>query len=178
MQTEQQLMRQAYLSGVSGIFVSGCVWLASAGSIFLYGAQNGIYTLLIWGILIAPVSLLIDRYLLKLSEKEAPKKLLTLAMESTVWMIMMIPWIYALSSIKVEWFFQGMLMLIAWRYLIFQSIFWEKMYWILGGALGLASYVLFSQNASAMFTTFVGWSIEIITGMIFLWQLRTRKTYK
>lgn len=178
MEQEQKVMQQSYMSGISGVFVSGFIWCMTSGIIYFYWANVGIYALLIWGVLIAPISSLIDRNLLKLSEKEAPKILKTLVMESTVWMIIMIPWIYALSSIKIEWFFQGMLMLIAWRYLIFQSIFWEKIYWILGVSLGCAAYILFSQNASAWITTLVGWGIEILIWIMFLVFLKKRKYIK
>jgi hypothetical protein len=86
-------------------------------------------------------------------------------MEGTIFMIMCIPLAYGLSLVHIEWFFQGMLIIIGGRYLTFNTIYGSRLFWFLGSALGIASYLLFSPNVSAYLSDLIGAGIEIIFGL-------------
>jgi hypothetical protein len=98
-------------------------------------------------------------------------------MEGTVCMIMCIPLAYGLSSIKVAWFFQGM-MIIGGRYLAFASIYGMHVYWIVGAVLGLGAYILFKMQADTFTSALTGGLIEILFGSLIyrLYKYNKQKT--
>jgi hypothetical protein len=99
-----------------------------------------------------------------------------LAMEGTIFMIMCMPLAYGLSFQKLEWFFQGMLLIIGGRYLLFATVYGLRLYWALGIGLGIAAYLLFNLNSSS-FTSIVTCAvIEIAFGLVMLTTVRRRKT--
>ncbi|MHC2993367.1 hypothetical protein OB13_17960 [Pontibacter sp. HJ8] len=169
-------MRAAYLYGYTGVLVSGTAWLV-AGLVALYvSPEKAVWTLLVGGVFIHPVSILLNK-VLGASGVHAQSNLLgKLGMEGTVFMIMCLPLAYGLSFQKVEWFFQGMLLIIGGRYLTFATLYGSRIYWALGIGLGIAGYLLFNLNSSAQSTVLVGAAIEITFGLLMLTVLRRRKT--
>lgn len=139
----QAYMRNNYGYGSIGIFVSGTVWILASSIISLNSAQQGIWTLIIGGMFIFPLSTLPGKLIGIKGRHHKNSPIAKLVMEGTIWMIMCIPIAYGLSLVKTEWFFQRMLMIIARRYLTFASIYGMRLYWVLGAALGLAAYLLF-----------------------------------
>ncbi|SFN23132.1 hypothetical protein SAMN05421594_1675 [Chryseobacterium oleae] len=162
----QQDMKYSYGYGSIGVFVSGVIWLLSSLSVHFYTPQKAIWVLIIGGVFIFPLSTLIGKLTGIKGDHHKGNPLGKLAMEGTIWMIMCIPLAYGLSLHKTEWFFQGMLMIIGGRYLTFASIYGTKMYWILGGILGLAAFSLFKIEAGAFLSALSGGCVEIIFGII------------
>ena len=172
----QQDMRAAYLHGYLGVLVSGTVWLVSALVALYVSPDKAVWTLLIGGVFIHPVSILLNK-ILGANGTHAPNNPLgRLAMEGTIFMIMCMPLAYGLSFQKVEWFFQGMLLIIGGRYLIFATLYGTRLYWALGIGLGVAAYLLFTSNSSSHTAILVGAAIEIIFGLVMLTIVRRRKT--
>lgn len=161
-------MRVAYSNGYSGVIVSGLVWLV-AGLVALYTSpQQAVWTLLIGGALIHPIGILFNKVLGR-SGAHTPNNVLgRLALEGTIFMLMCLPLAYALSFQKVEWFFQGMLMIIGGRYLTFATLYGTRLYWGLGIGLGIAAYLLFSLNSSAPVSILVSSAIELTFGLVML----------
>jgi len=130
-------MCKGYANGSIGIIVSGFIWLISATVSYQYTADKAVWTLLIGGIIIHPVSILFYKIIGLSGNHSKGNRLGNLGMEGTIFMIMCIPIAFGLSLQHVEWFFQGMLLIIGGRYLTFSSIYGIKLYWILGAILGL-----------------------------------------
>ena len=162
----QENMRNAYGYGSIGIFISGTVWVTAGLIVNLYSSHKGIWTLIIGGMLIFPLATLIGKLMGIKGAHNKDNPLGKLAMEGTIWMIMCIPLAYGLSLVKTEWFFQGMLLIIAGRYLTFASIYGLRIYWLLGIILGLAAYVLFKMKALDHTSALTGGLIETVFGVI------------
>nr|HPH17952.1 hypothetical protein [Haliscomenobacter sp.] len=132
---------------------------------YFYSSQHAIWTLIIGGMFIYPLGTLIEKLLGHRGGHDKANPLGNLAMEGTIWMIMCIPLAYGLSFIKTEWFFQGMMMIIAGRYLTFASIYGMRLYWGLGALLGLSAYGLFSMGAGDFTSALTCGIIEMVFGL-------------
>lgn len=164
----QYNMRMAYLNGSSGVLVSGSIWLI-AGLVAIYLSPNqAVWTLLIGGAFIHPISVLLTKILGATGTHVRDNPLGSLALEGTIFMIMCLPIAYIISFQKLEWFFQSMLLVIGGRYLTFATLYGTRLYWILGIGLGIAAYLLFALNATSYISIFVGSAIELIFGFILL----------
>ena len=166
LQDAQQDMKNGYGYGSVGVIVSGVVWLISSLAVNFYSSKNGIWVLMIGGMLIFPLATLIGKLIGLKGGHDKNNPLAKLTMEGTIWMIMCIPLAYGLSLIKVEWFFQGMLMIIAGRHLTFATVYGTRIYWVLGAMLGVAAYILFKLETTAFISALTGGLIEIILGII------------
>lgn len=165
LQDAQHDMRDGYAYGSIGIIVSGLVWFVSCLAGYFYSSQYAIWTLIIGGMFIYPLGTLIEKLLGHRGGHDKANPLGNLAMEGTIWMIMCIPLAYGLSFIKTEWFFQGMMMIIAGRYLTFASIYGMRLYWGLGALLGLSAYGLFSMGAGDFTSALTCGVIEMVFGL-------------
>lgn len=175
LQVAQSDMKRGYAHGSIGIFISGIVWLLSSQMVNSYSPQKGIWTLIIGGMLIFPVSTLIGRLMGIKGGHDKNNPLGKFAMEGTIWMIMCIPLAYGLSLVKVEWFFMGMMIIIGGRYLTFASIYGLRIYWVLGSILGLTAYALFTLQAGAFIAALTGGLIEIIFSIIIYIQYKYKR---
>jgi hypothetical protein len=161
----QSNMRIGYANGFTGVLVSGTVWFITAMISWFFHYKTAICTLLIGGALINPISNSINKSLhFKGDNSDNPMK--RLSMESTVWMMMCIPLAYGLSFQKPQWFFQGMLLIIAGRYLTFSTVFGQKIFWLLGLLLGMAALILFQLDIKTFGCLLVGAGIELAVGYI------------
>ncbi len=168
-------MSKSYANGSIGILVSGTIWLISAIVASQLSPKHAIWTLLIGGMLISPLSIVVGKLFGMSGKHQKGNPLGTLAMESTIFMLMCLPLAYKLSFEHSEWFFQGMLMIIGGRYLTFASIYGTKLYWILGAILGLAAYTLFSFKAQTFISALTGSLIEIFFGVFMIIIFRKTK---
>jgi hypothetical protein len=166
LQDAQNDMRNSYGHGSIGVFISGMVWITASLIVNYHSSQKGIWALIIGGMLIFPLATLIGRLIGIEGGHNKSNPLGKLAMEGTIWMIMCIPLAYGLSLVKVEWFFQGMVMIIAGRYLTFASIYGLRIYWILASILGLTAYTLFKIEIGAFISALAIGLIEVIFGIV------------
>lgn len=164
-------MCKGYAFGSLGIVISGMMWLVSALVSHYYSPKLAIWSLLIGGALISPVSNILGK-LIGLKGHSAWNPLKNLAMENTIWMLMCIPIAYGLSTQNVAWFFQSMLLIIGGRYLTFSTLYGKKFYWVLGATLGVFAYLLFSLHAQVFVTLLAGGSIELFFGTFLYFSYR------
>ncbi|MGV8963116.1 MAG: DUF7010 family protein [Candidatus Saccharimonadaceae bacterium] len=170
----QSDMSKGYADGSVGMIVSGLIWLTSAIVSFLFTDIQAIWTLLIGGIFIHPLGVLICKFMRLRGTHTKGNPLGNLAMEGTIFMIMCLPIVYALSLQHTEWFFQGMLLIIGGRYLTFASIYGNKLYWIVGAVLGIVAYLLFSLKVQVFGSAIAGSLIEIVFGLFMLNSFRNK----
>ena len=168
-------MRRGYANGSVGIIVSGLMWLISAIVMYQYSANQAVWTLLIGGMLIHPVSVLLYKIIGLSGNHTKGNPLGNLAMEGTIFMIMCLPIAFGLSLQYAEWFFQGMLLIIGGRYLTFASIYGIRLYWILGAILGGAAYLLFYFKVQSSGSLLAGSLIEISFGLMMIFSFRKNK---
>jgi hypothetical protein len=159
-------MCKGYANGSIGIIVSGLIWLISATISYQLSAKQAVWTLLIGGMFIHPVGAFLSKVIGLKGTHTKGNPLGNLAMEGTIFMIMCIPLAFGLSLQHVEWFFQGMLLVIGGRYLTFASIYGSRLYWILGVVLGVAAYLLFYFKVQSPGSLLTGSLIEISFGIL------------
>jgi hypothetical protein len=171
----QQDMRQGYANGSIGIIVSGMMWFIAAFVAFQYSPKQGVWALLIGGTLIHPVSIMAYKAIGMKGAHSQGNPLAQPAMEGTIWMILCLPLVFGLSLQHLEWFFQGMMLIIGGRYLTFASLYGIRLYWILGGTLAGVAYLLFGFHAQPFTSALTGASIEAVVGFVMLidfWRKR------
>lgn len=173
----QQDMREAYLGGAPGLFVSGAVW-AVAGLVCLWRSpQTAVWALYAGGVLIHPLSVLLTRLLGRSGRHASGNPLGMLAFATTIWMILMLFLAYGIALWRIELFFPAMLFIIGGRYLTFATLFGGKVFWVCGAVLAAAGYGLATQHAAPAAGAFAGSVIEIVFGGIVLAAMRgTRGT--
>jgi hypothetical protein len=156
----QRDMRLAYFDGAPGMLTSATVWL-TAGIVSLRASpERGVWALLIGGALIHPVSVLLVKALGR-SGKHCPGNPFgSLALATTFWLVLSCVLAYAVSLLRIEWFFPAMLLVIGGRYLTFSTLFGARIYWACGATLMLASYALWRTNAAPAFGAFIGAAVE------------------
>jgi hypothetical protein len=171
-QQAQHDMRTGYSHGYAGVIVSGVMWGIAGLTAFYTSPTKGVWALLIGGMFIHPLGIVFNKILGASGNHSSNNPLGKLAMEGTFFMIMCLPLAYGLSLQKEEWFFQGMLLIIGGRYLTFATLFGSRSYWILGGMLGIAAYLLFTLKLSTSVSALTGSGIELIFGIIMLIKSR------
>jgi hypothetical protein len=164
----QHDMREAYLGGAPGMFVSGCVWTV-AGLVCLWRSpQTAVWALFVGGVLIHPLSGLLTRLLGRPGRHAAGNPLGMLAFATTIWMILMLFLAYGIALWRIELFFPAMLFVIGGRYLTFATLFGRKLFWMCGGLLAAAGYGLAKFHAAPVAGAFTGAAIEIVFSGIIL----------
>jgi hypothetical protein len=131
-------MREAFYDGAPGILVSGLVWAAAALTCYLQGVENGVWTLLIGGVIISPLANLLTKALGRSAASSRGNPLTTLAVASTVWLIVCCAMAFGLTLHSSTWFFPAMMAVIGSRYMVFATIFGRAAYWALGCVLVVA----------------------------------------
>ncbi|WP_413894971.1 DUF7010 family protein [Rhodoferax sp.] len=158
----QRDMRLAYFSGAPGMFASALAW-SVAGIIALQSsASNAVLALFVGGMLIHPVGVLLCKALGRQGKHSKENPLGALALESTVWLIFSLPIAYAVSLSNVLWFFPSMLLVIGGRYFTFHTLFGLRIYWVCGGVLAFAGYLLAASKAQPYVSAFAGAAIEAV----------------
>lgn len=168
-------MRDVYYWGATGVLTSALVWCGAGFVSWLVSATNAVWALFIGGALIHPIAVTMDKLLGRRGKHDPNNPLGTLAFASTIWLIFCLPLAYVVSTVNVSWFFPAMLLVIGGRYLTFAVVFGEKVYYVLGGSLALAAYLLYKIGASATLGAFAGSAIEFVfAGALFLIAIRAR----
>jgi len=162
---QQTEMRLAYRDGAPGVLVSGMVWIAAAMACHFLGINRGVWTLLIGGALISPIS----GVLTKASGRPGRAKgnaLNQLAMASTIWLIVCCAMAYGLFLLKPVLFFPAMMGTIGCRYLVFASVFGRSIFWLIGASLILAGYIAYSWAMAPAVAAGLGGLIEILFALV------------
>lgn len=169
----QSEMRFAYYGGALGIYASATAWLVAAFVARHYSAGSAVWALFIGGMLIHPVSVLLNKIIGRPAKHSPGNPFGALAMESTVWLIASLPLVYVVSLYRIEWFFPAMLLVIGGRYFTFATLFGTRTYWLCGGALIAAGYILVKFNASPTIGAITGAIIETVFATIVLMMAKS-----
>jgi len=156
----QRDMRVAYLHGAPGVLVSALAWATAGVVATVVSPERAVWTLFVGGALIHPVSTLLLKILGRSAKHQSGNPFAALAFATTIWMILCLPLVYAVSTLRIEWFFPAMLFVIGGRYLCFATMFGLRAYWICGAALAAAGYALGRAMAPPAFAAFAGSAIE------------------
>jgi len=164
----QRDMRDAYAGGAPGMFASALVWLVAGLVAMQLSPQRAVITLFAGGVLIHPVGVLLARALGRRGQHTHGNPLGSLAVETTVWLVLSMPLAYVVSLYRVDLFFPAMLLVIAGRYGTFATIFGSRLFWVCGGVLATAAYVLAATTAGPAAGAFSGAAIEALFAGVIL----------
>lgn len=161
-------MRHAYRDGVPGVLVSGLVWITAALVCHFLDINRAVWTLLIGGALISPISSMVTKATGR-SARAKDNALNQLAMASTIWLILCCAMAYGLFLLKPTLFFPAMMGTIGCRYLVFASVFGRAIFWMMGASLVIAGYLAFFWTAPPAIAAGVGGLIELtFAAIVFL----------
>ena len=167
-QAAQEDMKDAYLGGGSGVLISSLVWLV-AGLVAIYTtAQASLLVYFFGGMLIHPISILVDKLFKRRGTHLKENPLGHLAMESTIILFIGLYLAYSLFKVYPHWLFPIMLLTIGVRYLIFQTIYGMRIYWVLGMALIIAGTIGMRSDFAIYTFGIIGGAIEFIFAMLIL----------
>lgn len=169
----QHDMNRSYFGGGAGVFVSGCVWCIAGIAAMLFTNQSSMLTLFFGGMLIHPLATLLSKCL-KRSGKHDPKNPLgKLALESTIILFVGLFIAFHVAGLKVEWFYPIMLMVIGVRYLVFNTLYGVKIYWVLGGFLMFSGVLCILLGGNFVIGAFVGGVTEIVFSVVIFMQTKS-----
>ncbi|MDN4501701.1 hypothetical protein QX776_04780 [Alteromonadaceae bacterium BrNp21-10] len=172
----QQDMRQAYFDGVPGVISSGSAWIVAGIVALLLTPVSGMLTLIFGGMLIFPVSVVICKMMGRSGKHQKDNPLASLAIEGTFWMLLSIPVAVGAAMYKIELFFPAMLMVIAGRYLTFNTLYGSKVYWVFSVFLALSAVALVFLNAPTYAGGLAGGVMELVFALVI--YLRAIKSIK
>lgn len=164
-------MRRTHLDGAPGVAVSGTVWLLSAVVCYRFGVPKAVWTLLIGGALISPLSNVLKKLLGAPSEAKPNNALNQLALATTIWLIACCFMAFGLYLHDETWFFPAMMLTIGSRYLVFSTLFGLAIYWVLGGLLIGAGALSFYLSSPAMYSALIGAAVELVFAAILFSRL-------
>ncbi len=156
----QRDMRVAYYGGATGAAASATAWLVAGVVATIESPVAGIVALIFGGMLIFPLSVLLSKLAGRSGSYQKGNPLAPLAISGTIWMLLSIPIAVAVSLYRIEWFFPAMLLVIGGRYLTFGTLYGDRVYWLFGGALGIAAVLLAVLEAPVYAGAFAGALIE------------------
>ncbi len=159
-------MVDAYAGGSTGVFASGLIWLLASFATYYYSLHIGIYTLIVGGMMIFPLSIVFSK-VLKLSGKHSNDNPLgALAIESTIILLLGIYIAYVFIPYKPEFFFSILLIIIGGRYLLFSTLYGMKIYWLLGAALIGSGIIFINIEANYILPVMTGGIVELVGAVI------------
>lgn len=156
----QRDMRAAYAGGGPGMFASALAWLTAGIVALQVSPERAVLALFAGGMLIHPVGVLLTKAIGHRGQHSHGNALGTLALETTVWLVLSMPLAYVVSLYRVDLFFPAMMLVIGGRYTTFATIYGTRVYWACGGALVAAAYALASLKAAPGPAALTGAAIE------------------
>ena len=154
-------MRHAHYDGAPGILVSGLVWIAAALVCYQLGINEAVWTLLIGGAFIYPMSVIVTKAIGRPAKTSKDNALNQLGMASTIWLILCCAMAYGLFLLKPELFFPAMMATIGSRYLVFASMYGRSIFWVMGVSLIVAANLVFFAALTPVVAAGLGGLIEI-----------------
>lgn len=175
-QDAQKDMRQAYIGGGTGVLISGLVWLSAGITALFSTAQISLLVFFFGGMLIHPLGLQLSIVFGRSGKHQKENPLAQLAMESTFFLFIGLFLSYVVFQIRPEWFFPIMLLIIGGRYLIFASIYGNRIYWVLGGILAVAGMLTLSRNIAGYYVAISGGLLELLFAGLILFKEKKADT--
>lgn len=168
----QNNMNLSYFGGGTGVLVSGGVWTIAGLVALLFTNQASMLTLFFGGMFIQPLSVVLCKILQRSGSHDAENPLGKFALESTVILFVGLFLAFYVAKLQVEWFYPIMLMIIGVRYLMFQTLYGNKLYWLLGVALIIAGMLCILLGASFIIGAFIGGITELIFSIVILFNAK------
>lgn len=161
-QEQQQEMRHAHYDGAPGVLVSGLVWIAATLVCYQLSIDKAVWTLLIGGVFIYPISLVVTKAIGRPAKTSKDNALNQLGMASTIWLILCCAMAYGLFLLKPALFFPAMMATIGSRYLIFASIYGRSIFWVMGVSLIVAANLVLFAAVTPVIAAGLGGLIEVL----------------
>jgi hypothetical protein len=169
-------MNKSYYGGAPGVLVSGLVWLIAGSVAFLHSNQASMLTLFFGGMFIHPLAMLLSKALKRSGNHQPNNPLGKLALESTIILFVGLFIAFFVAKLQADWFYPIMLMAIGVRYLSFNTLYGNKVYWLLGAALMLSGMFCMLIKAHFLIGAFIGGVIEVIFSCIIIYQSKTHSS--
>ncbi|WP_417585426.1 DUF7010 family protein [Nitrincola sp.] len=176
-ESAQQGMRDAYVDGWPGVTISGIVWLIAAAVCLKVGTVAGIFTLFIGGMTIFPLSLVASKALGRAGTHLKNNPMGPLALETTALLFGGLAIAFGVSQVNPNWFFPVMLITIGCRYLMFQTLYGLKLYWLLGVLLALPGVAFMFLPTQPVWPALTGGVVETAIGAWLLRAALSEATY-
>ncbi len=166
----QKDMHFSYFGGGTGVLVSGLVWCLAGLVALLYSNQSSMLTLFFGGMFIHPLAMLLSKILKRPGNHNPKNPLGKLALESTIILFVGLFLAFYVAKLQVEWFYPIMLMIIGVRYLVFNTLYGAKIYWVLGALLIFSGMLCILLGANFVIGAFIGGATEIVFALVILNQ--------
>jgi hypothetical protein len=134
--------------------------------------KGAVIVLFVGGMFIHPLAVLACKLAGRPGAHAKENPLGALALESTAILLLGVLLALGLAQFRVELFFPAMLLVIGGRYLVFQTLYGRRIYWLCGtvlAALGLAAALL---KLPVTLVALAGGLTEVVFGAIVLSQQR------
>jgi hypothetical protein len=158
-------MNYSYFGGASGVFISGLVWCVAGFVALSFSNQLSMLTLFFGGMLIHPLAIVMSKTLKRSGSHRPENPLGKLALESTIILFVGLFIAFYVATLNVDWFYPIMLLTIGVRYLVFNTLYGSKIYWILGASLMLSGMLCILLGADFTLGVFIGG----VTELVFSW---------
>ena len=156
--SEAQLeIRRRFVGGFYGQFVSGTLWLTSAGLAEWRGPRASITMLVVGGFLIFPATELLIRLIGERAPVSSANALRSLGMQIAFLLPLSMPLLLPVGLYRLNWFYPAMMILLGAHYLPFVFLYGMRMFAVLaaflvGGGTLVAMYFSASFSIGAWYT--------------------------
>jgi hypothetical protein len=169
----QKEMSFAYYGGATGVFVSGVVWCLAGTTALFSSAQTSMLVLFLGGMLIHPGAIFLSKILKRSGAHQPQNPLGKLALESTAILFVGLFLAFYIAKLQADLFYPIMLLVIGVRYLVFNTLYGSKTYWILGVLLMLSGIACMLLGSSFYTGAVVGGITEIVFSVIIFNQAKS-----
>lgn len=168
----QKDMNFSYFGGGTGVLVSGLVWCIAGLVALQFSSQSSMLALFFGGMFIHPLAILLSKILKRTGKHDPNNPLGKLALESTIILFVGLFLAFYVAKLQIEWFFPIMLMTIGVRYLVFNTLYGIKTYWLLGALLMFSGMLCILLAANFIIGAFIGGLTEVLFSLIILNQCK------
>lgn len=138
----QREMREVYLSGAPGSFVSGALWLVSAALGTWSTHNNAAIALIVGGMFIFPMTMLTLKLLGRRTTASRENPLNALAMQVAFTVPLAIPIIVVAALARPVWFYPGFMIVVGAHYLPFMTLYGMRHFAVPAVALVAGGWLL------------------------------------
>ena len=156
--SEAQLeIRTRFVGGCYGQFVSGTLWLTSAGLAAWRGPRASIIMLVVGGFFIFPATELLIRPFGERAPLSSANALRSLGMQIAFVLPLSMPLLLPVGLYRLNWFYPAMMILLGAHYLPFVFLYGMRMFavlaaFLIGGGTLIAMYFSASFSIGAWYT--------------------------
>jgi hypothetical protein len=138
----QKEVREVYLCGAPGTFVSAVLWSISAAVATWVSPRIGGWVLALGGALIFPALQLLLKGMGRRTTLRPENPLAALAMQSAFIIPLCLPVVGAAALHRADWFYPALMIVVGAHYLPFVTLYGMRLWYVLGGALIVAGLML------------------------------------